>query len=640
MRWRWLAAAPLRDRIVVFVTVLLLAVLAASFYLIGYAIEDTARDTLRQELRVGARVFQRQFEQSLERQADATAVLTSDYGFREAVATRERTTILSVLANHSARINASGMAVVALDGKVVSDTMAPEAFDRPYAHRDLVEFAATRGRASGVRVIEGTGYQVSVVPVLAPLPIAWVALTYTIDNAVARDLRQLTSSEVTFLEMGEPPRVLASTLGEHRLRSMLREARAIASSGREGATVAIADEDFEVLALPVDRSGARPVFAVLQRSVAEGLQPYEALKVLLSILAALALAVTLYGVARIARSITRPVAELVSAAREIERGNYGISVAGAGSLEIEELSRAFNGMTRGLAERDTMRDVLGKVASPEIANQLLTGEIALGGEERDATVLFTDIRNFTTLAERLTPTETLALLNEFLTVISAVIERHGGVVDKYLGDGVMAIFGAPVRLANDAQSAIEAAIAIRDEVRTLGRSLAERGLPNPDVGVGVNTSRVIAGNVGSPTRLNYTVLGDGVNLASRLEGLTKRYQVAIVTSERTREGVSGIAFRELDKVRVRGRSQAVRVFEPLAREEALGAEERTRLANWHAALEDFRERHWERSGERFDSLAAAPGYARLAEIYRGYLAGHQANPPGDDWDGAFTLYEK
>ena len=225
-------------------------------------------------------------------------------------------------------------------------------------------------------------------------------------------------------------------------------------------------------------------------------------------------------------------------------------------------------------------------------------------------------------------------------MISEVIEAHGGVVDKYLGDGVMALFGAPVTRPDDAQRALHCALEIRRRVAALGPVLAARGLPHPQVGIGINTSRVIAGNIGSPSRLNYTVLGDGVNLASRLEGLTKRYHVPIVIGFATRESVRDIVCRELDKVRVRGKTVPERIFEPLAVEGMLTPAQVVHLAQWHEALEMFRLRCWEPAAAALRELATVPSYERLVAIYLGYIRDLTANPPGDDWDASFTLYEK
>ena len=463
-----------------------------------------------------------------------------------------------------------------------------------------------------------------------------------IDDATARDLKRQILADVTFVQStGGEPRILATTLTPARRAELLASANRIIDTARDGVTFRLGEDDYEVLATSLGETASPSIHAILQRASADGLAAYRLLEAVLLIIAGLSLAVTLAGARYITRRITRPVAQLGDAARAIERGNYAVRVGGEGSDEIGELGRAFDRMAAGLAERDNMRDILGKVASNEVVTRLLEGgDIELGGEERDVTVMFTDIRNFTALVEKLTPDQSLQLLNEFLTVISEVIEAHGGVVDKYLGDGVMALFGAPVTRPDDAQRALGCALEIRRRLEALGPLLSSRGLPHPQVGIGINTSRVIAGNIGSPSRLNYTVLGDGVNLAARLESLTKRYQVPIVIGITTRERVRGIVCRELDKVRVQGKTVPERIFEPLAAEGALGAAQLVHLAQWHEALEMFRLRCWDAAAASFGELAAVPGYERLASLYLDYIRDLAANPPGEDWDGSFTLYEK
>ena len=631
----------LQNRIVVFFVVLLMAVQLASFLAIRYAIGRTAQNSLRDEMRVGARVFKRLLDQNSQQLVEATSVLTYDFGFREAIATRDRDTIASALRNHAARIKASGMSVIDLDGKYVADTHDESNAGKPYPNPDMVRRALQLGRTSGIRMMGARPYQVVVVPVLAPLPIAWVSMTFVIDDNTARDLQRLSSSDVTFVRVGgDKPELLATTLPPSRRDALLAQVRTLIGYGRDGMSTHLGQEEFEVLATPLEDTGDLRIYALLQRSIAEGHAPYLALQAVLMFLAAFALAITLYGSIRIARRITRPVAELADAAQEIARGNFNVRVRPGGDDELGDLARSFDGMVRELAERDNIRDALGKVASTEVVKMLLSGQIELGGEERDVTVMFTDVRNFTALAEKLTPQQSLSLLNEFLTAISEVVENHEGVVDKYLGDGVMAIFGAPVTRPDDAERALECALVIRQRVEALGPTLAARGLPHPEVGLGMNTARVIAGNMGSPSRLNYTVLGDGVNLASRLEGLTKRYHVPIVAGSRTRESVPGIVWRELDKVRVKGKTVAERIFEPLGREGEVGAAELARLERWHAALEDFRARRWASARAGFEALADERGYLRLIAIYLGYLREVAANPPGDDWDASFTLYDK
>ena len=631
----------LQDRIVVFFVVLLMAVQLVSFLLIRYAIDQTAQNTLREELRVGARIFQRLLQQNSQRLVESTVVLASDFGFRAAVASRDRSTIASVLSNHSARINATGVALLGLDGIVVTDTLTAANEGKPFPEPRMLALAASVGRASAMRLVNGRPFQSVIVPVLAPEPIAWVSMDFLVDEVTARDLKNLSSADVSFVNVSEGGiEVLVTTLPLSRREDLAPQARVIVGEGLDGTRVAMGGEDYEALATLLEGGRGRGIYTILQRSVEDGLAPYKALEAALFIIAGLSLAVTLFGGIRIAQRITRPVTELAEAAREVERGNYNVRLEAHGRDEIGALATAFEGMVRGLAERDRMRDVLGKVASSEVVAQLMEGRIELGGAEVEATVMFTDLRNFTTLAESLAPQQSLQLLNRVLTEVSAVIESHGGVVDKYLGDGAMAVFGAPITRTDDAQRAVMAALEIQVRVAALGPELAERGLPGAQLGIGMNTARMIAGTIGSPSRLNYSVLGDGVNLAARLEGLTKRYHVPIVSGSQTRARVTGVVWRELDKVRVRGKTVPERIYEPLGREGEVPAGELARLAQWHAALEAFRSRNWHRTHAYLGVLADHPGYGRIVSIYAGYLRDLEARPPGDDWDAAFTLYDK
>ncbi|APV50421.1 hypothetical protein BWI17_12375 [Betaproteobacteria bacterium GR16-43] len=633
--------ARLQDRIVVFFVGLLMVVLLASFWMIHLTVERTAQKTVRSELEGSARVFKYLLELNSQKFLAATSVLTKDFGFREAIATRDRDTILSALTNHAARINASGMGVIGLDGIVVSDSLSPGSAGKPYPFADLISEAGTRGDASGIRLIGGKPHQIIIVPVLAPLPISWVSISFAVDDAVALERKRLTSTDITFVDAStNPPRILATTVPVSRQADLAKSVAAILKAAPNATRVNLAGDEFEVLSIPLEDARRAPLHALLQLSVEEGLENYKLLQVVMLFLAAICIGTTLLGSIRIARRVTRPIAALAAAAREIERGNYNITVNSTGSFEIQQLASAFTGMTRGLAERDNMRDILGKVSSHQVAEQLLKGEIELGGVEVVASVMFTDVRNFTALAEKMTPTQSLALLNEFLTEISRIVEEHEGVVDKYIGDGVMALFGAPVPREGDTQRAVQAALAVRDGVRELGKRLAKRGLPNPEVGCGLNTSNMIAGNIGSATRLNYTVLGDGVNLASRFEGLTKRYHVPIVAGERTHDQSTGIVWREIDKVRVHGRVKPERIFEPLGAVGSIDRYDLDRLQAWHDALEHFRGRRWAVAKAAFESLSGMQGYGRLSEIYLGYIRDLSATPPPPDWDGAFTLYEK
>lgn len=642
-RWRFepLRLNSLESRIVVFFVVLLMAVQLAVFLSIRAAIEQVAREKVQEELQVGSRVFKRLLDQNSQQLVEATSVLTYDFGFREAIATRDRPTILSALGNHARRIKANGMTLVGLDNIVVADTLDADSGGKMFLHPELIAEAQQFGRASGIRKHQEKVYQIVVVPVLAPLPISWVAMAFVIDDQLARELQRITGLDVSFVGLPPegPPRVAASTLGQ-LIRSKLLFDRSLYDPRSASFTREAAGDTYQTLTVQLTDTAAGSIHAVLQRALSEHMVPYGRLQVILMFLSALSLAITLIGAMRIARRITKPVTQLADAARLMSKGEYASTIKTSEGDEIGELATAFNTMAKGMAERDTVRDILGKVTSQAVAEQLLSQQIELGGEEREVTVLFADIRNFTQLCETLTPTQTLALLNRYLTEIDTVIEANDGVIDKYTGDGVMALFGAPIARADDAGRAMQAAMTIVARISQLGRQLAEEGLPHPDIGIGINTARVIAGNIGSASRLNYTVLGDGVNLAARLEGLTKRYQVPIVAGEKTRARLDKLVWRELDKVRVKGKTVPVRIYQPLGAAGSLSNIEAQLLDRYHDAINAYRERQWNDARDLFNALMSQPYYRRLAELYLGYVAQAESAGTADDWDGSFTLYEK
>ena len=208
-----------------------------------------------------------------------------------------------------------------------------------------------------------------------------------------------------------------------------------------------------------------------------------------------------------------------------------------------------------------LKKMLEAVVSPAVAERLLETGIELGGEEREVTIMFTDIRNFTQMANASTPNKTLNFLNGYFEVVTQEIEAHGGVVDKYIGDSVMAIFGAPVYYPDHSSRAVSAALAIHKALRKFNRSRKV----DIRTGIGIHTGRVTMGNIGCSFRLNYTAIGDGVNLASRIEGLTKKFGVPILVSAATARAAPEFRFVEIDEVQVKGRSNIEKIYLPFKR---------------------------------------------------------------------------
>jgi len=218
----------------------------------------------------------------------------------------------------------------------------------------------------------------------------------------------------------------------------------------------------------------------------------------------------------LSRNLTRPMRALVAATGRVAEGDYGAQVSVQSLDEMGALAKAFNDMTRGLHLRERYRAVLNKVVSQDVAAELLKGDVELGGESRLVTVLFADIRGFTPLTEGMEPQEVISLLNECMEHLSRAIDAEGGVVDKFIGDAVMAVFGAPAAQDDHARRAVAAAIRMRVGMATFNAIREARGDRPFSIGIGINTGLAVAGNMGSTNRMNYTVVGDMVNLASRL----------------------------------------------------------------------------------------------------------------------------
>jgi len=243
----------------------------------------------------------------------------------------------------------------------------------------------------------------------------------------------------------------------------------------------------------------------------------------------------------LSRGLTRPVKALVAATGRVAKGDYGTEVRVTSRDEIGTLADAFNDMTRGLLLRERYRSVLNKVVSQDVAEELLKGEVELGGENRLVTVLFADIRGFTALTEGMEPQAVIGLLNECMEYLSSAIDAEGGVVDKFIGDEVMAVFGAPVTQEDHARRALRAALRMRGGMEAFNAIRAGRGEAPLGIGVGINSGIAVAGNMGSKNRLNYTVVGDMVNLASRLAGQAGPGEILISGSTRLLAGPGVVA---------------------------------------------------------------------------------------------------
>ncbi len=278
------------------------------------------------------------------------------------------------------------------------------------------------------------------------------------------------------------------------------------------------------LLTPDDATEGQRIVAV---PLDEVLAPFDRIGRALLFGGAGALALSALLGAALSAGLTRPVRALVAATGRVAAGDYETEVSVASRDEMGTLASAFNDMTRGLLLRERYRSVLNKVVSQDVATELMKGDVELGGENRLVTVLFADIRGFTALTEGMEPQQVIGLLNECMEHLSEAIDAEGGVVDKFIGDEVMAVFGAPVTQDDHARRAVSAALRMRRGMAAFNAAREGRGDAPLGVGVGINSGLAVAGNMGSSNRLNYTVVGDTVNLASRLAGVARAGQILV-----------------------------------------------------------------------------------------------------------------
>lgn len=283
-----------------------------------------------------------------------------------------------------------------------------------------------------------------------------------------------------------------------------------------------------------------------------------------------------------------------------------------------------------------LKKAFSSYVSPDLVKQIEKDpdKLILGGEQRELSILFSDIRGFTTVSESLTPPELVKLLNEYLSPMTRIVLEEKGTLDKFIGDAVMAIFNAPLDVTDHADRACTAAVRMMERLAELNRDFQARGMNTIDIGIGINTGPAVVGNMGADIRFDYTAIGDSVNLASRLEGLNKYYGSHILVSEDCRSKVtdSRFIFREVDRVRVKGKHLPVVMYELMIANTEM-------LPQFEEALTMYRNRQFEAARTAFDSLAAAyqDGPSRL---YSERCTEYIANPPEADWDGTYTAKSK
>lgn len=313
-------------------------------------------------------------------------------------------------------------------------------------------------------------------------------------------------------------------------------------------------------------------------------------------------------------------------------------------MTIFLFNMSYGFLTESRAKRN-LGKLFGQYVPPELVDEMVLdpAHYSVKGEWRDRrmlTVLFSDIRDFTSISEKLDPTELSELLNEFLTPMTGIIHNARGTIDKYMGDAIMAFWGAPLDDPDHAQNAVEAALQMEFMVHDLAKEFKARGWPAIQIGIGLNTGTMNVGNMGSEFRMAYTVLGDAVNLGARLEGLTKEYGVRTIVSEYTRNAVDGFAFRELDRVRVKGKDEPVAIFEPVCKSFNVSPKMQSQIDKYHEAQKLYRQQQWDKAYQMFLELYDDDMEFLLYKVYMDRIEDFRFDPPEEGWDGVFAYSRK
>jgi len=293
-------------------------------------------------------------------------------------------------------------------------------------------------------------------------------------------------------------------------------------------------------------------------------------------------------------------------------------------------------------KKKQLSEMFGQYVPPELVEQMSRSDEAfsLQGESREMTVFFSDVRGFTTISETMAPHDLCELINAIFTPVTQLIHDSQGTIDKYIGDAIMAFWGAPMHDPHHAAHAVQSSLAIIKMLDVMQEGFKARNWPVIDMGIGMNTGTMSVGNMGSQFRMAYTVMGDAVNLGSRLEGLTKQYGVKIIVSETTQQAAPDFIYRELDRVRVKGKHKPITIYEPLGAIPDITAEHRQSIDLLNQGLQAYRQQQWNSASAIFKSLSAQYPGDKLYALYLERIGIYRQSPPEADWDGVFTHTSK
>ena len=568
---KWWARSPLHTKIFLAFSAVVLAVLFASLGFAQWFVSRDAARTLNRDLVTTGQVFDGLMAERAARLESNSVLLATDFALKRVLATRfdpdvyEPGTLTSVAVSYRGRIGVDLLWITDEAGELLA--LSP---DQPLAGQSIADLSPlrealdTEESAAAIGEIHGELMQLVAVPVFGPDVIAYLLLGQAVDDTLAQRLQHDTGSHISFLT---DERVYATSWPKEQAPSFVPSDATLSAlhgsrAAQKTSLIEVGNDRYLSLVLPIEARLARQLYSLVQGNYDRALEPLRALQRRIAATGTAALLAALLIGIGLARGITSPVKRLVAGMHEVLRGNLRFRSPIEREDEIGFLATSFNEMVGGLEERERIKDTFGRFVSRDVAEAVLSGRVPLEGERREVSILFQDIRGFTGLSERLDPATLLKLLNQFFTEVVAAVEAEGGVVKQFVGDGVMALFGAPQAYPDHAERAVRAALGIVHRLASLNQQRQAQSAPPLEIGVGIHTGTVVAGLIGPDQRVEYGVVGDPVNLANRVETLTKEVQATVLVSRDIADqlGASFVLGRSAT-LPVKGRKQPVEVVE-------------------------------------------------------------------------------
>jgi class 3 adenylate cyclase len=390
------------------------------------------------------------------------------------------------------------------------------------------------------------------------------------------------------------------------------------------------------------------MLAIVKADAAKTVQKQRQAMVIAAVLTALAAALGLVFAVLVSGGMTRPVRRLLEGTRAVEAGHLDETLPVTSKDEIGHLTTAFNRMVEQLRHKERIRETFGKYVDPRVVEGLIDRPmLAVEGQRRVMTVLFCDVKGFTSASEGMTPQGLVKVMNRYFSAMSAPIRNCGGIIDKYIGDAIMAYWGPPfTEDADQARLASLAAIDMLERVPALRAEFPEllgvRSLPiSFDIRIGIATGEALVGSIGSELMMSYTVMGDTVNLASRLEGANKVYGGRVLVSAATIAGADdAIETREIDRVVLVGQTQPQAIFEIMGRKGELSPVQVELRTHYSEGLAAYRARRWDEALHAFAAALESVPNDAPSMIFIKRIGSLMKNPPGEDWDGSWHLEQK